>query len=310
MTRTRSPRPGVQVAGTLRAVWGFSRPHTVIGTVVSIVTLWLLALQDAASGTAVGLLGLALVGGLATNVYIVGINQVTDVAIDRVNKPFLPLASGALTMRQGRIIVAGSLVVALAAGLLGGVWLLTAFALGVAVGSAYSLRPLRLKRFPFWAAASVSFVRGIVVNIFIYLAFSEQLTGRALLPPRIILLAGAVLVLGLVIAWFKDVPDMAGDRRFGVRTLSLRLGPRRVLAIGLAATAVCHVGVALVALWGLPGLHTGVMVVGSAVLLVAALVAAGRVRFGAPETFVRFYLTVWGLFYAEYVVFATAGVLA
>ena len=301
---------GPRAAVTLRALWDFSRPHTIIGTVVSILALWLLAVQSAAADPEPWLLAAALIGGLATNVYIVGVNQLTDVAIDRINKPWLPVASGALPFGTARAIVIACAVVALAAGLAGGPWMLAAFATGIAVGTAYSLPPLRLKRFPFWAAASVSFVRGIVVNIFIYLAFSARLSGAAALPPRILALAAAVLILGLVIAWYKDVPDMAGDRRFGVRTLSLRLGPRRVLAIGLVATAVCHVGVALAAWWGLPGLHTGVMVGGSVALLIAAVVAAGRVRFDAPETFVRFYLFVWGLFYAEYLVFATAGVLA
>lgn len=295
---------------TLRALWDFSRPHTIIGTVVSIGALWLLAVQSADASPDWALLVLALVGGLATNVYIVGVNQLTDVAIDRINKPYLPVASGALTEDRARAIVIGCAATALLTGLAGGPWLLAAFSLGVGIGSAYSLPPVRLKRFPFWAAASVSFVRGIVVNVFVYLAFSARLTGQATLPPRIIALAGAVLVLGLVIAWFKDVPDMVGDRRYGVRTLSLRLGPRRVLVIGLVATALCHVGVVVAALWGLPGLHTGVMVVGSATLLAAAVIAAGRVRFDAPETFVRFYLFIWGLFYAEYLVFATAGMLA
>ena len=42
-----------------------------------------------------------LVAGLAVNVYIVGINQLEDVEIDRVNKPFLPLAAGEMTVRRG-----------------------------------------------------------------------------------------------------------------------------------------------------------------------------------------------------------------
>lgn len=37
---------------------------------------------------------------LAGNGYIVGINQVYDVDIDTVNKPFLPIAAGALLQRK------------------------------------------------------------------------------------------------------------------------------------------------------------------------------------------------------------------
>jgi homogentisate phytyltransferase/homogentisate geranylgeranyltransferase len=39
------------------------------------------------------------------NVCIVGLNQVYDVAIDKVNKPYLPLASGEFSMRTGIALV-------------------------------------------------------------------------------------------------------------------------------------------------------------------------------------------------------------
>lgn len=299
---------------TPRNLLAFSRPHTVIGTVVSVVALWVLATQAAnrppLAPLVLGALVLTLIGALATNVYIVGLNQLTDVKIDRINKPYLPLASGALSERQGRAIVAASFVIAVLTGLVGGPFLFAAFIIGIAVGSAYSLPPVRLKRFPLWAAASVSLVRGVVVNVGVYLYFSAAFTGRAVLPLRIAILAVVVVVLGLVIAWFKDVPDMEGDRRFGVHTLSLRLGPRRVLAIGLAAFGVCQLGLVGLAVLAPPGLHAGILAIGSLGLLSVALIAARQVDFDVPRTFVRFYLLIWGVFYAEYVVFAAAGTLA
>jgi homogentisate phytyltransferase / homogentisate geranylgeranyltransferase len=96
-------------ARPLGALWRFSRPHTIIGTTVSIVALYLIAV-DMLPGLTFdgGLFDLfwTLVAGLAVNVYIVGINQLEDVEIDRVNKPFLPLAAGEMTMETGRAIVA------------------------------------------------------------------------------------------------------------------------------------------------------------------------------------------------------------
>ncbi len=47
----------------------------------------------------------ALVPALLMNICIVGLNQLYDVEIDRVNKPYLPLASGELSEQQGRWIV-------------------------------------------------------------------------------------------------------------------------------------------------------------------------------------------------------------
>jgi len=37
---------------------------------------------------------------LGVNIYVVGINQLTDVEIDRINKPYLPLASGAFLIKR------------------------------------------------------------------------------------------------------------------------------------------------------------------------------------------------------------------
>ena len=47
----------------------------------------------------VGLLQ-ALVPALLMNVSIVGLNQLYDVEIDKINKPYLPLASGEMTQAQ------------------------------------------------------------------------------------------------------------------------------------------------------------------------------------------------------------------
>ena len=42
---------------------------------------------------------------LLMNICIVGLNQVYDVRIDRVNKPYLPLASGEFSMQTGIALV-------------------------------------------------------------------------------------------------------------------------------------------------------------------------------------------------------------
>jgi homogentisate phytyltransferase/homogentisate geranylgeranyltransferase len=73
-----------------------------LGTFVSIVSVSIMAMQSLTwtSAAVVGLLQ-ALVPALLMNVAIVGINQLYDVDIDKVNKPYLPLASGELSMQQG-----------------------------------------------------------------------------------------------------------------------------------------------------------------------------------------------------------------
>jgi hypothetical protein len=76
-------------------IWEFTRPHTIIGSVLSIVSLHLFAasapglsvLNLSALGTA---LLWALVSGALVNLYVTGLNQLFDVEIDKVNKPYPP----------------------------------------------------------------------------------------------------------------------------------------------------------------------------------------------------------------------------
>ena len=51
---------------------------------------------------------------LLGNLFIVGINQIYDVGIDKVNKPFLPIAAGRLSQKAAWAIVLGSGIGALA----------------------------------------------------------------------------------------------------------------------------------------------------------------------------------------------------
>ena len=53
------------------------------------------------SAPGVGDLAWTLVAGYGVNVFIVGLNQITDVEIDRINKPYLPIAAGDLTLDAG-----------------------------------------------------------------------------------------------------------------------------------------------------------------------------------------------------------------
>src|SRR6185503_16424282 len=124
-------------------LWRFSRPHTIVGTTLSVLALFAIA-TTAFPGQPLGAelfdLFWTLVAAWCVNVYIVGINQLEDVEIDRINKPFRPVAGW-------RIVVACA-VIPLVLAVTQGVAELVAVALGLAIGTAYSVPPLRLKRFP------------------------------------------------------------------------------------------------------------------------------------------------------------------
>ena len=122
----------------LSQLWKFSRPHTIIGTSLSVFALYAIALatnhSSISSMSIIQLLG-TWIACLLGNIYIVGLNQLYDIDIDRVNKPDLPLASGKLSISQGKWIVgiAGVLAIAIAAYL--GTWILSTVTLSLAIGT-------------------------------------------------------------------------------------------------------------------------------------------------------------------------------
>src|SRR4029078_12520374 len=84
-------------AWALRVLWRFGRPHTLIGTSLSIVGLYVIAASLDRASSIVDLLW-TLLAGLCVNVFITGINQIEDVEIDRLNKPLLAIGGGELSL--------------------------------------------------------------------------------------------------------------------------------------------------------------------------------------------------------------------
>lgn len=93
-----------------KAFWKFLRPHTIRGTILGTSAVVSRALLENPGLIDWALLLRALLGLLALlcgNGYIVGINQIYDVDIDVVNKPFLPVASGELSAGLAWVLVLG-----------------------------------------------------------------------------------------------------------------------------------------------------------------------------------------------------------
>ena len=290
----------------LLAVWWFSRPHTIYGTSASVLGLYLLALNLPESWI-VSLEGLtiALVACLCANVYIVGLNQLFDVEIDRINKPHLPLASKALSWQQGCWIVAltGSASLMIAA--LQNPYLFATILLSCIIGTAYSLPPIRLKRFPLFASLCIYTVRGLVVNVGLYRYFrSEQLLPTQT-TPELWALVVFVLVFTLAIALFKDIPDMEGDRQFNVATVSILLGARQTFRICLWLLTGTYLAIAIAAAQ-LSSLDIRLLGIGHAFSLGLLWWYRFRLNSWSPARMYDYYQLIWKLFYLEYFLFPLA----
>lgn len=281
----------------MAVLWQFSRPHTIVGTTLSVLALYFFAYHSTADWMGQGWALAGTLGAcLAGNLYIVGLNQITDVAIDRINKPHLPLAAGTLSMEagQGLVVTAGlgSLILAGTQG----VYLLGTVLISLVLGTAYSLPPTRLKRFPFWAALCIVGVRGVVVNLGLFFHF-RTLTAEPLEPSLpVLLLTGFVIWFSVAIALLKDLPDTRGDAQFAINTLAVQWGQARVFAIAWWGLLGLYVGFALVFI-GITPLGTAAHLV----LAVALWSAQRLVDFSEQSSLTQFYQFIWRLFYAEYV---------
>lgn len=301
----------------------FSRPHTVLGSAVSVLSLTLMGGFSSVAGPAVltaafyrrlaVAFATAIVPALLVNLYIVGLNQLYDVAVDKLNKPYLPVASGEMSKRTGVGIVAASLVLAL---LVGGALptstpaLRATLAASAVLGTVYSMPPFRLKRFPLLASFCILVVRGAVVNVGFFLHARAGMGAPPTLTPLSVFATLFFIAFGIIIALMKDIPDVRGDRAHDLRSFSVRYGARRIFwaCVVMLSSAFFCAAAASVTPW-----------LGTVTLRPArsALAAAAHAGIGAsllrrarivreseedPKAVYSYYMYVWKTFYLEYVV--------
>jgi homogentisate phytyltransferase/homogentisate geranylgeranyltransferase len=282
----------------------FSRPHTIIGTSLSVIGLYVIAWSNSPLESYHFIeLALALISCLAANIYIVGLNQITDVAIDRINKPNLPLPAGSFSIKTAKIIILINFFIAAFIAKFQGIFLFTTVSLSLLLGTLYSLPPFRLKRFHFWAAFCIFTVRGLIVNLLLFFHFNLILSGVRNIPVEIWTLTAFMFGLSLVIAWFKDLPDISGDRKFRILTLTLQLGPKKVFDTGRWLLTFCYVGIILIGTWGIDKINQPIFIISHLSLAALMWILSFRANPVDKTSISKYYLFIWSLFFAEYIFF-------
>lgn len=298
-----------QIWDFARALWTFLRPHTFYGTLVASCSLAARVWIENPNLMKWSILTKALCGLvelLCGNSYIVGINQIYDVDIDIVNKPYLPIAAGKMTSKQAWVLTASFFTIGLClATFNSGPFLSSLYCFALLLGTLYTVPPFRLKRFPIAAFLCIALVRGFLVNFGVYYASRSVLGLPFQWSSPVAFITTFVTLFGLVIALTKDLSDIEGDRKYKITTFATKLGVRRLAFLGSGILLLNYVAAILAAIY-IPQAFKRSILIPTHALMATSLIFQTRVLDQAKytkEAASNFYMFLWKLFYAEYLVF-------
>ncbi|XP_060668727.1 homogentisate solanesyltransferase, chloroplastic isoform X1 [Ziziphus jujuba] len=298
-----------KVSNLKDAFWRFLRPHTIRGTALGSFALVARALIENSNLIKWSLLFKAFSGLFALicgNGYIVGINQIYDIGIDKVNKPYLPIAAGDLSVKSAWFLViffavTGLLIV----GLNFGPFITSLYTLGLLLGTIYSVPPFRMKRFPVAAFLIIATVRGFLLNFGVYYATRAALGLAFEWSAPVAFITTFVTLFALVIAITKDLPDVEGDRKFQISTFATKLGVRNIAFLGSGLLLLNYIASIAASIY-LPQAFRRNLMIPTHTILALSLVFQAWVLEQAnytQEAIAAFYRFIWNLFYAEYIIF-------
>ncbi|KAK1381909.1 Homogentisate phytyltransferase 1, chloroplastic [Heracleum sosnowskyi] len=290
------------------AFYRFCRLYSVVGTIIGVSSVSLLPLtsvRDLSPAFFVGSLK-AVIPLAFGNIYVAGINQLVDVDVDKVNKPYLPLASGEYSMGQATAIVSAFGFMCLAMGVM---FQSPPLFIGILVyfflGTAYSidLPLLRWKTNPYLAALCMVGASGLTIQLSVFYHVQKYVLSRPIVFTKS--LGFSVIFFSLfaaVLAMFKsDIPDVDGDQEFGNRTFSVRHGKKKVFTLCITLLLVAYGSAAIIGASSSILLNKLVSVIGHCTLASFLWLRANSLNLNDNASVQSFYMFLWKLFNAEYV---------
>ncbi|PON82414.1 Prenyltransferase [Trema orientale] len=316
------------------ACWRFLRPHTIRGTALGSTALVARALIENPNLIKWSLLFKAFSGLFALicgNGYIVGINQIYDIGIDKVNKPYLPIAAGDLSVKSAWLLVvffavAGLLIV----GLNFGPFITSLYSLGLFLGTIYSVPPFRMKRFPVAAFLIIATVRGFLLNFGVYyatraalgLTFEWRNKGIQMLVVDHASTKCVSQIFSNVITQSRDITPLVLSAaqhsscdifsfehnhlyRFQISTFATKLGVRNIAYLGSGLLLLNYIGAIAATIYMPQAFKRNLMLPIHAVLALCLIFQTWVLEQAnyTKEAIAGFYRFIWNLFYVEYIIF-------
>jgi len=294
-----------------RALYKFTRPHTIRGTILASIAGTTRALVDTPGALANAQWGallpracIGMVALLLGNAFIVGINQIFDEGIDKMNKPFLPVASGEMSKRFAWIAVlfsgiAGPIIVKSFFPAL----LFKLYMLGWTLGAIYSVPPIRTKQNPILAGLTIATVRGFLLNFGIYFAVKDAIGAAFSWSPKVSFIARFMTAFATCIAVTKDLPDIEGDKAFEISTFATRVGVSKIAKGATAFLLLNYIHAIATGLLNQSAFRLIPMIGGHAALAVMLMVRFTKLDPESMASIKTYYKHIWDLFYLEYVLY-------
>lgn len=177
------------------------------------------------------------------------VNDWFDRHVDAINEPDRPIPSGRIPGRWGLYYAVTWTALSLAFAYALGPWVFAASTLGMILAWAYSAPPARLKLNGWWGNAAV----GLSYEGLAWITGAAVMIGGQLPAGRSIALALLYSLGAHGIMTLNDFKSIEGDRKLGVGSLPVQLGPQRAARLACVVMTVPQLlVVSLLAAWGRP----------------------------------------------------------
>ncbi len=195
------------------------RPINFLITFISVIVAAIICLPDK-----IPVINIFIAALAASLVMAAGniINDIYDVAIDKINKPHRPLPSGKITVKEAYVIYFILLFISIFISTL-----INEIVIAIVLGSVVLLffYSKYLKRIPIVGNIAVAFLTGLV---FIYGGFVVENPKAAIVP------AIFAFLINLIREIVKDMEDVEGDKTAGLKTLPIRFGFQKSKSVALS----------------------------------------------------------------------------
>lgn len=221
------------------------------------------------------------------------------------------MPSGVLNTSQAEKIVLIALLVCLGLALFVSPYLFGIILLAVTIGWAYSMPPFYLKRHHLTSALSIATVRGVLLNAGGFYVFNYLVNDSLDMPVNVKILTLFIVVFSIVISWFKDLPDIEGDRKYNIKTLAIVLSTKTVLIMGNVLIATAYL-LTIYVKWNefvlieANYMEVRILLFGHILLFILFVANAFTVNSKDKLSLKHYYQRFWLFFFAEYLVFLTA----